>query len=92
MSTPPLAVPPLSLRLHGDRGGAVGVGGRRVGQRAVWRRSAGWAANSAVLLLLTMKVDRLAGSRRRARRDGGGPAGDVCGPASSFDVVWCRPA
>ena len=35
VSTPPLAVPPLSWIVHRHRGAAVGVGGRRVGQRAV---------------------------------------------------------
>ena len=37
LSTPPLAVPPLSDRMHVERAAAVGVGRRRVGERAVER-------------------------------------------------------
>ena len=88
VSTPPLAVPPSSASRHRDGRGAVGVGGRREGQRAGRRRSAGAAANRVGCVLAVTSKASAAGLVRAAGADRRGPAGHrlrpgVLGTASS---------
>ena len=63
----------------------LAFGRRRVGEGAVGRRSPGWTENSAaLLLLLTLKLTRLAGLVRAARpRSRWRSRSTVCAPASS---------
>ena len=91
VSTPPLAVPPLSCSCTVTVARAVGVGRRRVGQRAVGVDRRLHREQRRCCCCVTMKFNGLAGFVGRAGRDAGRPARRrVCAPASS-STVWSAP-
>ena len=82
VSTPPLAVPPLSVMRDGDRGRAVGVGGRGVGQRAGRRSTGGLAARTGRVVVVGDDEGRASGRTRWP-----GPA---LMPVAQPATVWRR--